>query len=67
MVSRRRSTIDLAHALGLIAGAEGVEEQSAWEMLAAQGCDFAQGYYLSRPMPADEFVRWYRERSRNVA
>ena len=62
-----RSTIDLAHALGLVAVAEGVEEQSAWEMLAAQGCDFAQGYYLSRPMPADQFVRWYRERSRNAA
>jgi diguanylate cyclase (GGDEF)-like protein/PAS domain S-box-containing protein len=62
-----RSTIDLAHALGLVAVAEGVEAKSAWEMLAAQGCDFAQGYYFSRPLPADEFVRWYRERSQNVA
>ena len=62
-----RSTIDLAHALGLVAVAEGVEEKSVWEMLAAQGCDFAQGYYFSRPLPADEFVRWYRERSQNVA
>jgi hypothetical protein len=34
---------DLAHALGLIAVAEGVEAASAWEMLAAHGCDLAQG------------------------
>jgi diguanylate cyclase (GGDEF)-like protein/PAS domain S-box-containing protein len=62
-----RSTIDLAHALGLVAVAEGVEEQSSWDMLAAQGCDFAQGYYLSRPLTADAFVRWYRDRSRTAA
>jgi diguanylate cyclase (GGDEF)-like protein/PAS domain S-box-containing protein len=62
-----RSTIDLAHALGLVAVAEGVEEVSAWEMLTAQGCDFAQGYYLSRPVPAEEFVRWYHARSRAAA
>ena len=62
-----RSTIDLAHALGLIAVAEGVEEASAWEMLAAQGCDLAQGYYLCRPLPALELVRWYRARSQKAA
>ena len=62
-----RSTIDLAHALGLVAVAEGVEEASAWVMLAAQGCDFAQGYYLCRPLPPAELVRWYRERSQKAA
>lgn len=62
-----RSTIDLAHALGLVAVAEGVEEASAWVMLAAQGCDLAQGYYLCRPLPAAELVRWYRARSQNAA
>jgi diguanylate cyclase (GGDEF)-like protein/PAS domain S-box-containing protein len=62
-----RSTIDLAHALGLVAVAEGVEEASAWVMLAAQGCDLAQGYYLCRPLPPAELVRWYRERSQKAA
>jgi len=62
-----RSTIDLAHALGLVAVAEGVEEASTWEMLAAQGCDLAQGYYLCRPLPAAEFVRWYQARSSKAA
>ncbi len=62
-----RSTIDLAHAIGLVAVAEGVEEASAWEMLGAQGCDLAQGYYLCRPLPAAELVRWYHERSQKAA
>src|ERR1700731_3300038 len=62
-----RSTIDLAHALGLVAVAEGVEEASAWVMLAAQGCDLAQGYYLCRPLPAAELVGWYRARSQKAA
>ena len=62
-----RSTIDLAHALGLVAVAEGVEEASAWDMLAAQGCDLAQGYYICRPLPAPELARWYRGRSPKAA
>ena len=62
-----RSTIDLAHALGLVAVAEGVEEASAWVMLGAHGCDLAQGYYLCRPLPPAELVRWYRERSQKAA
>ncbi len=62
-----QSTIDLAHKLGLVAVAEGVEDRAAWEMLAVQGCDFAQGFYLSRPMPAEELTRWCRERTLNAA
>jgi diguanylate cyclase (GGDEF)-like protein/PAS domain S-box-containing protein len=62
-----RSTIDLAHALGLVAVAEGVEEASAWEMLTAQGCDLAQGYYLCRPLPAPDLVRWFQARSQKAA
>ena len=46
-----RSTIDLAHNLGLKVVAEGVESEDAWRHLEALGCDFAQGYYLSRPLP----------------
>jgi diguanylate cyclase (GGDEF)-like protein len=47
-----RSTIDLAHNLGLRVVAEGVESAAAWMRLAALGCDLAQGFHLSRPLPA---------------
>jgi diguanylate cyclase len=47
-----RSTIDLAHNLGLRVVAEGVESAEAWMRLAALGCDLAQGFHLSRPLPA---------------
>jgi len=53
-----RSTIDLAHNLGYHVVAEGVETAETWELLAALRCDGAQGYYISRPLPADEFDRW---------
>ncbi len=51
-----RSTIDLAHTLGLKVVAEGVEQRETWDRLAALGCDSAQGYYLSRPQPADDLT-----------
>jgi diguanylate cyclase (GGDEF)-like protein len=57
-----RSTIELAHALELEVVAEGVENQSALDLLADFGCDFAQGYHFSRPLPADEFAAWARRR-----
>jgi EAL domain-containing protein (putative c-di-GMP-specific phosphodiesterase class I) len=57
-----RSTIDLAHNLGLRVVAEGVESEDAWRHLEALGCDFAQGYYLSRPLPVDAATRMIRER-----
>ena len=58
-----RSTIDLAHNLGLRVVAEGVESEDAWRHLEALGCDFAQGYYLSRPLPARRpATRLIRER-----
>ena len=53
-----RSTIDLAHGLGLSVVAEGVENAQAWELLRALRCDEAQGFHMSRPMPAAEFLRW---------
>ena len=52
------STITLGHSLGLIVVAEGVESAAAWQALRTRGCDAAQGYYLSRPLPASEFDRW---------
>jgi EAL domain-containing protein (putative c-di-GMP-specific phosphodiesterase class I) len=53
-----RSTIDLAHNLGLTVVAEGVEDEAAKQMLVGYGCDRAQGYFFARPCPADEFIAW---------
>jgi diguanylate cyclase (GGDEF)-like protein len=58
-----RSTIDLAQNLGLDVVAEGVETQDAWDVLRRQGCTLAQGYFLSRPVPAEELERLLRERA----
>jgi EAL domain-containing protein (putative c-di-GMP-specific phosphodiesterase class I) len=52
------STIGLAHSLGLEVVAEGVETQEALARLAALGCDVVQGYFLSRPLPAEALVEW---------
>lgn len=53
-----RSTIALAHNLDLKVIAEGVEDQQTFDTLADWGCDMAQGYSISRPMPAAEFGAW---------
>ena len=53
-----RSTIDLACNLGLKVVAEGVETKEIWRDLANLGCDVAQGYYLTRPIPPQELVEW---------
>ncbi len=53
-----RSTADLAHNLGLIVVAEGVEDQWTLDLLSSFGCDQAQGYHIARPMPSTEFVGW---------
>jgi diguanylate cyclase (GGDEF)-like protein len=53
-----RSTIDLGHNLDLEVVAEGVENQAVWERLAALGCDTAQGYFVGKPIPADQFKSW---------
>jgi len=52
-----RSMIDLAHNLDIVATAEGVEDQETADLLSDMGCDFAQGYFYSRPKPAEEFIR----------
>jgi diguanylate cyclase (GGDEF)-like protein len=51
-----RSTIELAHNLGLRVVAEGVETAEAWVRLAALGCDFAQGFHLARPLPGPDLL-----------
>ncbi|MCS6926744.1 MAG: EAL domain-containing protein [Candidatus Binatia bacterium] len=62
-----RSAIDLGHDLGLHVAAEGVEDQATWELLAAFGCDFAQGFYVSRPLSAAALARWLKESASSKA
>jgi diguanylate cyclase (GGDEF)-like protein len=57
-----RSTIDLARNLGLEVVAEGVESAAVLSSLAALSCDVAQGFYLSRPLPAEQIGDWLRAR-----
>src|SRR5207302_8439805 len=58
-----RSTIDLGRNLGLVVVAEGVESETVWLDLARLECDLAQGYYLSRPIPAEALADWVRQRA----
>ncbi len=55
-----RAAIDLGHAMGLVQVAEGVENQQTWHGLIALGCDMLQGNFLSKPLPAADFIRWLR-------
>jgi EAL domain-containing protein (putative c-di-GMP-specific phosphodiesterase class I) len=57
-----RSTVDLGRNLGLEVVAEGVETFETWERLRDLGCNTAQGYFLGRPMPAEEIADWLRTR-----
>ena len=51
-----RSTIDLAHSLGLKVTAEGIEDESTFALLAAMGCDAAQGYFVSKPLILNDLL-----------
>ncbi|CDI01402.1 putative Diguanylate cyclase [Candidatus Competibacter denitrificans Run_A_D11] len=54
--------IALGHQMGLIVVAEGVETEQQRQILLAQGCDLAQGFYFDRPMPAEAFAdRWLQQ------
>ena len=57
-----RSTIELGHNMGLEVVAEGVEGQAEVDLLARLGCDEAQGYFFSRPLPAAAFEEWLHAR-----
>ena len=56
-----KSTIDLGHNLGLRVVAEGLETIAVWHLLEQMGCDQAQGYFLSKPMPGDRFMAWLEQ------
>ncbi len=55
------STVALAHSLGLSMVAEGVESDAVLERLRSGGCDLAQGYHVSRPLPADALGAWFAQ------
>lgn len=57
-----RSVVDLSHNLKRTVVAEGVEDQETLDLLSGLGCDLAQGYFLSEPLPAPELERWMEQR-----
>ncbi len=56
-----RSLIGLGHNLGLSVVAEGVESEEVWDQLKVLGCDSAQGYSMSHPIPPDELGEWLKQ------
>jgi diguanylate cyclase (GGDEF)-like protein len=54
-----RSVVELGHNLGLATVAEGVEDEVTCDRLGAMGCDVAQGYYVCRPMAAEQLEDWF--------
>lgn len=52
------SSIALANKLNMTVVAEGVETQADWDLVAKLGCDLAQGFWMSKPLPASEFIPW---------
>jgi len=68
-----RATIDLAHSMELSVVAEGVEDEDTMRRVSSLGCEAAQGFFLSKPIPAEELTEWlmqytpkvYRERRKN--
>ncbi|MGW7364593.1 putative bifunctional diguanylate cyclase/phosphodiesterase [Streptomyces sp. NPDC054841] len=57
-----RCTVDLAHSLGLLVVAEGVEDDETWERLRDLGCDAVQGWLVAAAMPPQETTAWLRAR-----
>jgi EAL domain-containing protein (putative c-di-GMP-specific phosphodiesterase class I) len=56
-----RSIIDLAHNLSVQVVAEGVEDEKTMEFLIGYGCDQAEGYHFSRPVPDEALLRWLEQ------
>ncbi len=62
-----RSTVDLAHSLGMKVTAEGVETAMVQALLTAMGCDMAQGYFIARPMPAADLAAFLQREREEAA
>lgn len=60
-VSICEAIISMAHSLGLDVVAEGVESDEHMEFMQAHGCKYVQGYFVSKPIPGDEFIAWIGE------
>lgn len=56
------AVIALAHKLGLQTVAEGIETHAEWQLLKDAGCEYAQGYFIAKPMARDDFLAWARAR-----
>jgi diguanylate cyclase (GGDEF)-like protein len=56
------AVVNLAHALGFEVVAEGVETEAQLAIVRDRGCDFLQGFYFGRPMPAEEVPNWLARR-----
>lgn len=61
-----KSTIELAHNLGMTVVAEGTSNKEIWDALTRYGCDEAQGFYVAQPFPASEFGNWLQACGRKV-
>lgn len=55
------ASLALGKQLGMTVVAEGVENRGDWDMLQKTGCDFAQGYFIGRPMPAEDLSEWMQQ------
>jgi EAL domain-containing protein (putative c-di-GMP-specific phosphodiesterase class I) len=62
-----RAIVDLGRHMGLEVVAEGVEDAETLDLLGTIGCDLAQGWYLSRPVPMDALLPWLRARPQTAA
>jgi EAL domain-containing protein (putative c-di-GMP-specific phosphodiesterase class I) len=58
-----QALVDLAHALGMPAIAEGVENEDEWTLLRSLGCDGIQGWHVARPMPHETATEWLLHRT----
>ena len=56
-----KAAVDLGHTLDLKIVAEGVEDEKTLDLLAEMGCDFAQGFYMAKPMPGDDLIAWMED------
>lgn len=61
-----RCTVDLAHSLGLVVVAEGVEDDATWERLRDMDCDAVQGWLVAAAMPPEETTAWLRSHGKNA-
>jgi EAL domain-containing protein (putative c-di-GMP-specific phosphodiesterase class I)/FixJ family two-component response regulator len=60
------ASLSLAQQLGIKSVAEGVESRADWDFIRGSGCDLAQGYYIAKPMPADEIHDWLIKWEANI-